>query len=345
MKHLDDLVDESLDRLCPSQPEQDEWQDVLKRLEASPQAPPFIPTVRRDRPRWVLAAAAVLAAASAALLINAPWHNGPSVIARASAAISAGSATDVLHEQAAIKELIGGCPPGGGVVVLPCRKGETLRFESIELWVGGGVGRRSFRAITRIGNPFWPNGKMVFPAAPFGNALATSTARSRIQEIGGELGPTHVAEALVYQRYSDSLIRYTQAPTGIRSDEFDPVALVRAALAAGNARVVGNTVIRGRPVRAIDVRFHDLDTGSGKATYYVDRDTYAPVEIIFYHSFIPQFPYTPVFRSGAQLDMVVSFSAFQRIPATAAGRALTDIHAQHKDAKIVCGVEFGLRDC
>lgn len=345
MNRLDDLVDESLDRLCPPQPEQADWHDVLNRLQASPDAAQSRPTVRRNRSRWLLVPVAVFAAALAALIFSAPWRNGPSIIAKASAAISAGSATDVLHEKAAIKMLIRGCPPGGGVLVLPCRKGETLPVKSIELWVGGGGGRRSFRAITRAANPSWPNGRMVFPAAPFGNALATSTARIRIQEIGGELGPTHVSEALVYQPYSNSLIRYTQAPTGIRTNEFDPVALVRAALATGHARVGANTVVDGRPVRAINVQLHDLDSGSGTGIYYVDRDTYAPVEIVFPHAFIPQFPYTPVFSSDTQMDMVVRFSTFERMPVTMASRALTDIHTRHKTAKTVCGIEFGLPDC
>jgi hypothetical protein len=345
MKHLDDLLDESLDRICPPQREQADWHDVLNRLQASPEAAPSVPTIRRNRSRWLLTPVPVLAVGLAALLISAPWRGGPSIIAKATAAISAGTATDVLHEKAKVGELVLRCPAGGAVVIHPCRKGETLRFESIELWVGGGAGHRSFRAITRIPTPHRPNGRVITPAAPWGNALARSTAQTRVQEIGGELGPTHVAEALVYQRYSNSLIRYTQAPTGIRADEFDPVALVRAALATGHAHVAGNAVVHGRPVRAINVQLHDLDTGSGTATYYVARDTYAPVEIVFHHAFIPQFPYTPVFLPGLQLDMVVSFSAFQRMPATTATRSLTNIHVHHKDAKIVCGVEFGLPDC
>lgn len=346
MKHLDDLVDESLDRLCPPQLEQADWHDVLNRLQTSPEAVSSVPTARRSRARWLLVPVAVLAAGLAALLISAPWHNGPSIIAKASAAISAGSATDVLHEKAEITELILGCPPGEGVSLLPCRRGETLPVEeSIELWVGGGGGPRSFRAMVRAATPHRPNTKIVLPAGPFGNALAITTAQTRIQEIGGEFGRTHVAEALVYQRYSNALIRYTQAPTGIRSDEFDPVALVRTALATGHARVTGNTVVDGRPVRAINVQLHDLNTGSGTATYYVDRDTYAPVEIVFHHAFFPHFPYTPVFLSGLRMNMVVSFATFERMPATPATRALTNIHAQHKNAKIVCGIEFGLPDC
>ncbi len=38
MNRLDDFVDESLDRLCPPQPEQADWHDVLNRLQTSPDA-------------------------------------------------------------------------------------------------------------------------------------------------------------------------------------------------------------------------------------------------------------------------------------------------------------------
>lgn len=349
MKHLDDLVDESLNRLCPPQFEQADWQDVLTRLQTSPEAVPFTPTVRRSRSRWLLTPVAVLAAASAALFVSAPWRDGPSVIAKASAAISAGSRTDVLHEQAQMTLLLRRCTTSGPVIILHCRKlkkPRQLPIESIKLWVEGGTSQRSFRVITRVPTPHGPNGKVYIPASPWGNAAATpSTAQVQIQEIGGDLGPTHVADALVYQRYSNTLIRYTQKPTAISSDAFDPLALVRHALATGQAHVAANTTLHGRPVRAIKVQLHNLDTGSGTATYYVDRTTYAPVEIVFHHADGLRFPYTPVFDPGIPIDISVRFSEFRLMAATPATQSLTNIRAQHKNATIVCGVEFGLPDC
>jgi hypothetical protein len=347
MNHLDDLVDESLDRLFPLQPEQGDWQDILTRLQTSPEAVPFIPTVRRRRFRWLLAPIAVLAAAAAALLISAPWRDGPSVIAKASAAISAGSPTDVLHEQAQMTLLVRRCPTSGPVI-LHCRKLRKplrLPIESIALWVEGGTGHRSFRAIQRVHTPHRPNAKIEIPAGPFGNATATSTAQTQVVEIGGHLGPTHVADALVYQRYRNTLLRFTQKPTSISADAFDPIALVRHALATGQARVAGTAMLHGRPVRAITVQLHNLDAGSGTATYYVDPTTYAPVEIVFHHAPNLRFPYTPIFDPSVPIDIQVRFSTFRRMPATPATQALTDIRAQHKSAKIVCAVEFGLPDC
>lgn len=346
MNHLDDRVHESLDRLVPARAEQPDWEDVLMRLQPPAAAVRSLSTARRRRSWWLVPIAAAAAASAAALLLAAPWTGGPSIVAKASAAISPGSAADVLHERASfMPPFVATCLVGGKVV----RAGEPHCPKpspwSIELWVGGGTGQRSFRAITRRPPPRGASTHFVLAAVPFGDVVAGTSGRLRLLEIGGSLGPAHVDDALVYQRYSNTLLRFTQAPTAIPSDAFDPVALVRRALATGHAHVMGDAVVDGREVRAIDVRLRDLDGHPGSATYYVDRTTYAPVEIVYHHVDDLRFPYVPVFDPGAPSADTVRFSTFERLSATADARALTDIRAQHPTAKVVCGQEFGLPDC
>jgi hypothetical protein len=336
MNHLDQLIDESLDRLHPARVEQADWEDILTRLRNESSR-------RRPRYRWPMAAAAAIVFAAVALAVTTPWRNGPSVIAKASAAISAESTQDVLHEQATLTLQVLHCAGGARHGRCPA----IVPKISVQLWVEGGTGFRSFREITRIPSPHPTNMRIEVPAAPFGNALASSNAQTQVVEVGGTLGPSHVGDALVYQRYSNTLIRYTQAPTSIASTAFDPVALVRAALTAGHAHNAGTAVIAGRRVRAIRVELDSVDRGAGTATYYVDRSTYAPVEILYPRANFLQFPYTttPVFGDSEPFGVVVRFSTFETLPATQTTRALTDIRSQYPTAKIVCGVEFGLPDC
>jgi hypothetical protein len=331
MNQLDELIDQSLDRLVPPQVEHGDWEEILGRLQEAP-APQ-----RRHRSRVLLPVAVVLTVAAAALAITTPWHDGPSVIARASAAIAV-APTDVLHERAELRALHPRCSIMGRIV--RCPKG--VGTQSTELWVGA----NTFRTITRWPTPH-PKGRWIFMSGTFGNTLTKSRTQVQVEEIGGTLGPTHVSEALRYQRYSNTLIRYTQAPTAIKSAAFDPVALIRAALRAGHARDAGNAVVAGRPVRAINVALYSLDEGAGKAIYYVDRSTYAPVEIVYPKASWTQFPYiaNPVFAGLPSSGLVIRFSTFESLASTAANQALTDIRAQHTSARIVCGVEFGIRDC
>lgn len=168
----------------------------------------------------------MLVVAAAALAVTTPWRNGPSVIAKASAAIAVGSTRDVLHERATLTPRVLHC----GVRVLHGKCRTMVPAISVELWVEGGTGSSSFREIARSPSPHLTKTRIEVPAAPFGNALATSRAQTQVVEVGGTLGPSHVVEAFVYQRYSNRLIRYTQTPTAIAATAFEPVALVRAAL-------------------------------------------------------------------------------------------------------------------
>jgi hypothetical protein len=345
VKHLDEAIHESLERLVPPQREQAEWEDVLDRLQH-----PAVQTLKTKprrastwRKRLVPTVALVAAVALLPLLATAPWHGGPSVIEKASAAITAPSPAEVIYERAAIQPLIarwnsrcGQCPK------LPDR--QRAPVAQIQIWVEGGTGTRNFRATTRQPLPKGFPHRIQIPAEPFGNALARHSGPVIVTEVGGLLGPTHVKEAFVYQRYSNILIRFTQAPTAINSDSFDPVALVRHALASGHARATGTTTINGRQLRIIQVQLRDEDGHEGSATYYVDHNTYAPVQIVYHHTDRLRFPYTPLF-DRTPTSIAVHFSAFHRTAATSATRALSNIRTQHKTAKIVCGQEFGLPDC
>jgi hypothetical protein len=331
---LDEDLRQGLDRIVPRRLERAEWEDVLERAAraparaASPAHPWRVPALG--------SATLVAAAVIAVLLVAPPWRGGPSVVARAAAAVSAPPG-QILEERATVTTARARCI-GGGVVGVACAGPAPL---SIHVWVQGAGRMRPFRAVLRRPLPPGLRRSIEIPAAPFGNALARHTGRAVVTEIGGTLGRAHVDETLVYQAYSHRLIRFTQAPTAIASDSFDPVALVRAALAAGHAQVVGLAVVDGRRVREIDLRLRDVDGHEGRATYDVDRTTYAPVRIVYHGADIVSFPFGPVFDPGTG-DLVVRFSTFRVVPWM---RSLVDIRARHPRAKVVCGQEFGLPDC
>jgi hypothetical protein len=341
MAQVDDALRDSLVRLVPARREEPEWDDILKRLDRGTSQPVVRPRGRVVPLTWLMPTTALVATLVVVVLVAlSPWSGSPSVLSKAEAAIAVAAPGQVLYERAEItSQLSPVCLPS--VPHGQC-KAPSIR---IEVWVEGGTGTRHFRAVTRDALPPGLRRRPVeLPAGPFGNALERHTGRVILTEVGGVLGRTHVKEALVF-RPPNTLVRFTQAPTAITSDSFDPVALVRQALSTGHAHVAGTTTIEHRRLRVIEVRLNGLDGYSGEATYYVDRKTYAPFRIVYHHVDFLQFPFSPVFDKSAPAGITVRFLVFRQLSATPALRAQTDITKMHKRATTICGVEFGLPDC
>jgi len=344
MAEVDDCLQQSLDRLVPARREEPEWDDILDRLDRRVISEPQVRPRRRILPLAWLMPAAVLAAAVAvvALLALNPWSGSPSVVSKAEAAIAPAAPGEILYERASIEPQL--------LFSRSCfkidRQGRCAKLPParMEVWVEGGTGARHFRGVSRQLLPGVSRGAVELPPGPFGNALVRHTGPVIVTEVGGVLGPTHIKEAFVFQP-PKTLVRYTQAPTAVTSDSFDPVALIRHALSAGHARVTGTTTIDHRRLRIIQVQLNGVDGYSGDATYYVDRKSYAPFQIVYHHADFLRFPFSPVFDKTAPAGITVRFSAFHRLAATPILRAQANIAEMHKDAKITCGVEFGLPDC
>ena len=297
-------------------------------------------TPRRIRPLALLATTLALSAALA-LAITAPWQGGPSILAKASAAISAPAGAQVLYEQMTFRSptivnyrnpLLRLTPMG--------RAGNG----SFKLWLELSGSERSFRSITHIVLPARKGG-IPAPTAPWGYGTTRLKAGPHTLEVGGLLGPKHVIEADVYQPAGNRIVRYTHAPTAIRSTSFEPVALIQQALGDKQALLAGPTRLNGQKVERIDLTIHDVDYGNGSATYYIDARTFRPVEVVFHHAIGVGYPDLPLFQSGVTTNVVFHFVAYRYLPATSANLALTNIHTQHPDAKVICGAEFGGRDC
>ena len=177
---------------------------------------------------------------------------------------------------------------------------------STRLWVQGSTPRR-FRA--------------VFPgvAGPTGEGGGTLSARS-------------VLTLFSYDPATNTL-KPLRTGSRVSTAAWDPVAIVRDALAAGRARVRGKTTIGGKQAIRIEIAARDRRGGAGKALYYVDPKTYRPIEIDYPHLVELRFPFEPVFGNGIYKERI-RFSAFKYLPATRTNIELADIRATHPDAKV-----------
>jgi len=100
------------------------------------------------------------------------------------------------------------------------------------------------------------------------------------------------------------------------TDEADPSspafrAQILTLLESGGARVVGHRTIDGRDTI-------ELSSGDGHTRYYVDPDTYAPVELD---------------TTGTGGGVSLRFAAYEALPATG-HRSLLDLEAQHPNAAV-----------
>ena len=328
MAQVDDALRGSLDRLVPARREEPEWDDVLKRLNRGTSEQAVRPRGQVKPLAWLMPTTGLVATLAVAVLVAvSPWSGSTSVVSKAEAAIASAAPGQVLYERAEIRRV---CLPRQ-------RHGQCGTPARIEVWVEGGAGTRHFRAITRQALPTPGRSRAEFPAWP-----------SIVTEVGGVLGRTRVKEALAFKP-PNTLVRFKKAPAAITSDSFDPVALIRHALSTGHAHATRTTTIEHHGLRVIEVRLHGVDgrpgdATYGDATYYVDRKTYAPFQIVYHHVDSLQF-FSPVFDKSAPAGVTVRFLAFRRAAATPALRAHTDITRMHKGATTICGVYHGRPDC
>jgi len=181
-----------------------------------------------------------------------------------------------------------------------------LGAQTAKLWVHGSTPRR-FR--------------VVFPGVG-----------APLDEGGGTFDPRSGWTIFRYDSRTDTLERVFTG-SHITTGEFDPVAIVRRALAAGTARVAGTAVVDGRQTTRIELSALDRHSTRGTALYYVDPNTYGPIGIDFPHLVELRRPFEPVFGNGIY-RVRIRFSAFEYLPATPENRKLADIRAMHPTAKV-----------
>jgi hypothetical protein len=297
-----DVVREALDELVPPADEAAEWEDVVART-------------RRGRRRVPLFAAALVAAAVSLLLV-APWSSGPSAVERAKAAIAAPAAGEILVEHVTV-HLTPDLPPPRFRRIMHGRYWTEWTAQA-RIWLQGASPHR-FR----------------ITLSASGRDAKGDPLRPQPSEIGGVLGDT--------QGLSYDVARKDLYPTPfrvpVRQRALDPAAFARSALASHRAHVVGHATIRGIDTIRIDI---GTDT-----TYYVAAHSYQPVRVVIDNrrplagNPLPGMPFASLTLiqlatlPPAEGRSVFDFNRYERVPATAAARALTNIRAIHPNVPIV----------
>jgi hypothetical protein len=321
MIDLDPTIATVLDQHTPPLDETGDWNQVLAdagvveyRLRTSEK--------RRFASTRVRAFVLAVAVAIAAGLTGVAFlGGGPSILERASAAISV-SRHQVLHERIVFTF------PTGGV------------RSSSELWIQGAAPHQY---------------RLLFNGPGADPRVALIPAH---YEQGGTLGSTS-PRVEVYDPHTNT-IRSTQpgqaGPTGTLP--FDPATAIRRSLASGHAHVDGRRTVNGKPVIVIQLDSLANDSngwgvragGTGTATVLVDPRTYTPVQIAFHHvDGVSANLGIPYFHRGAdyaETSMTVTerFTVFERLPATTANVRLTSLTAQHPTAHhvtVTTGSLFG----
>ncbi len=118
----------------------------------------------------------------------------------------------------------------------------------------------------------------------------------------------------------------------VAKGEFDPVAIVRGALAAGTAHAAGSAVVSGKKAVRIELTALDRQGTRGTAVYYVDPKTYRPIGIDCPQLVELRLPFEPVFGNGIY-NVRVRFSVFEYLPATPENLELANIRAMHPTAR------------
>ena len=257
-----------------------------------------------------IALAVIVGAATVALFVSAPWKSSPGFLERAQAALT-GPADTVLHYKwtETLTSVEFGCSTTG----------------TGEMWIDQ-TAPHQYRGI-------FPT----FGADSPGDVMARDTrtlacSERRVAEIGGELDQPWTIMFVPPGTISAATATFRSAS--------DPVAqfrdLVRQALASGRGHDEGKTELDGRTVQRI--RLDPLPpsgcAGSScpppRPSYaYLDPETFDPVQVETPDGF------TLVVGDGrfVVLDTVQRFSTFEYLPRTPANLALTDLRAQHPEAK------------
>jgi hypothetical protein len=296
--------------------------------------------VRRDlnsmrRRRRQIRGAVVLAAAAAATLglLSVLGTGGPSVVARAAAALRS-SDESILHYRLNAEQQ----NPDGSVATW---RSETWQLRvapytrrQIEVDGSGGIRAES---LTR------GDTKELYDANTDTIYIATSpelraarlpkieiVSKSKLLKLTGSSkvnaaylvvkggGPYKVvATEQGAKRLREQLAQERgQEASGVLPDEFR--AEVLALLDSGRVRVVGHVTIDGRDA----IRLESLD---GKKIYIVDAATYDPIE------------WTTLGKGGSSVTL--RFPVYEQLPVDAESLKLLDLEAQHPEAQVVRGAE------
>lgn len=254
-----------------------------------------LPRIRLPRAAIALTFAAVLGVvAIGALFVDSPWKSSPGFLERAQAALT---------------------PPEGMILHAKWVETRTSREYGCtftpgpnELWADLSATYK-YRLIMRN----WPS-----PAAADRRSMAC--VGNMTTETGGTL------EGSLRFVPPDTLTYFGPGFTGAT---WDAVSNLRETLAAGRAHHEGQTELDGRTVERIRIACLNPSGCSGPPDYwYVDPETFLPVQ--------SEAPNSMHFfeRFGAlHFDVVTRYLTYEYLPRTAANLALTDIRAQHPDAK------------
>jgi len=301
MIETDERVRELLDRFEPRPFEPPEWEDVIARLERSEALEAPRPAeVGHAAPRRFRRARIRRLAVVAALVAAAV------AVALTVTAPWRGGPTILQRASAAIRS------PSASEVLYMAYRDRTegcCRFLGqldVRVWVYGSAPRRFRGVLSGVEPPF--------------------------NEFGRTLGSRSVLTLFRYDSRTNTLERLNLA-SHYSTGDFDPVAIVREAIAAGRAQAAGTALIGGRRVIRIKLTARDRQGVLGRVVYYVDPKTYRPIEIDYPHLVELRFPFEPVFGNGIYKERI-RFSAFKYLPATRTNIELADIRAMHPEAKV-----------
>ena len=110
------------------------------------------------------------------------------------------------------------------------------------------------------------------------------------------LGTQPVTTYIAYNPTTNTLVEHTRGFDNGTPLNFDPLTVVRNALAAGTAHLDGRTVIDGERAIQITLTIRDLDGHTGTVIYLADAKTYHPIEIKYDSLEAFSYPLEPIFR-------------------------------------------------
>jgi hypothetical protein len=286
----------------------------------------------RRRRRRLLRGATVLAVAAAAVLgiLGALPTGGPSVVARAAAALQPSGDT-ILHYQLDAEQ-----QNGDGTTVAWHSETWQLRvspFTRRQVEVGSdGIRAESLTKgdtnelyDARVDTIYVASSRELRAARMPTIEIVSSSKLARLtgdshadaaylaRNGGGR--PTVVATAKGAERLRKELAGKRGQAGGEAPEEFR--AEILELLGSGKARVTGHLEVAGRGA----IRIESLD---GRQVYLVDAATYAPIE------------WTTTGDGGS---VTLRFPVYEELPVDAQSMALLDLETQHPDAHVVRGAD------
>ncbi|HVN59978.1 MAG TPA: hypothetical protein VMT59_01865 [Gaiellaceae bacterium] len=261
---------------------------------------------RLGRKRLLLMSTAALSvAAGLALFLSAPWSSSPSFLARARAALTA-PAGMILYTKTESTQI-------STNPVCKVTRGPA------EMWINQAPPHR-YRALNLLNPPLPPTSGGL-------RALRASVCAPGIKsEVGGELDT-----GLFLRFVPPNELLYDMLP----SFSPDPAQMLRDAIRSGDAQDEGRTRLRGRTVEHIRV---DRPVSCPAAVWcflreqdwYVDPVTFHPLEM---HA--PAGTVLPLGRRPpvVRFRFIVRYLSYAYLPRTKSNLALTNIDAQHPNAR------------